>query len=384
MAFTDNQVRLLKAKLDPRYIRTRSSNGTRLSYVEGWHVIAEANRIFGYEAWDRRTISSSCVWTEARGGSYRAVYVAKVRVTVRAGEMNIVREGSGTCEASALTPGQAHELALKGAETDATKRALATFGNPFGLALYNREQSGVSKPRQDKSPTGPWVLRSATGSSIATYDNSNVFIEALRQAMSEAHAIELLYDVWEQNIETLRALHRHTKEESGIIPKLVAHLRSCAVALVKEANKRSAHEAAVSSAEAPENTGLPHKVDKSLLTIAEPKRIRCKEHLRYVASQPCLICGRSPSQAHHLRHAQTRGLGLKVSDEFVVPLCAIHHHQIHTTEKEEAWWKERKIDPLTIAGNLWKRSRERYPAAREASAAQSVEIPNGKGAGPPS
>src|SRR5262245_35094815 len=68
MAFTDTQVRLLKAKLDPRYIRTRNSNGSTLSYVEGWHAIAEANRIFGYEAWDRRTVSASCVWTEAKAG----------------------------------------------------------------------------------------------------------------------------------------------------------------------------------------------------------------------------------------------------------------------------------------------------------------------------
>jgi recombination DNA repair RAD52 pathway protein len=73
MAFTDAQVRLLKAKLDPRYIRTRNANGNTLSYVEGWHAIAEANRIFGYEAWDRRTVSASCVWNEAKAGIYRAV-----------------------------------------------------------------------------------------------------------------------------------------------------------------------------------------------------------------------------------------------------------------------------------------------------------------------
>jgi DNA recombination protein Rad52 len=384
MAFTDNQVRLLKAKLDPTHIRTRSSNGINLSYVEGWHAIAEANRIFGYEGWDRRTIRTSCVWTEVRGGSHRTAYVAKVRVTVRAGDVKIVREGSGTCEACALTPGQAHELALKGAETDATKRALATFGNPFGLALYDREQSGVRKPRRDKFHVGPWVLCSATGSSIASYDKPNAFIEALRLAMSEAPDIELLYDVWGQNIETLRALHRHNKQEPGIIPKLVAHLRSCAVALVKQASNRGTNEATKVSADEPENSGVRHKVDKSLLTIAEPKRIRCKEHLRYVASQACLVCGRSPSHAHHVRYAQARGVALKVSDEFVVPLCAIHHHQIHTTGKEEEWWKERKIEPLKVADDLWKRSRDRYSAARDTSASQSVEVPTGKEAEPPS
>ena len=110
MAFTDSQTRLLKAKLDPRYVRTRNSNGSTLSYVEGWHAIAEANRIFGYEAWDRRTVNASCVWTEAKAGTYRAVYTAKVRITVRAGDVKVVREGSGSCEATAVTAGQAHEL----------------------------------------------------------------------------------------------------------------------------------------------------------------------------------------------------------------------------------------------------------------------------------
>ena len=82
--------------------------------------------------------------------------------------------------------------------------------------------------------------------------------------------------------------------------------------------------------------GARPKIDKSVLTFGESKRIRCKEHLRFVASQPCLICGRSPSHAHHVRYAQSKGLSLKVSDEFTVPLCAIHHHHIHTTGKERS------------------------------------------------
>ena len=145
MALSDTQVRQLRAKLEAKHVKTRKANGTDLHYVEGWHVIAEANRIFGYDAWDRRTLASHCVWSGASGAYHGAAYTAKVRVSVRAGDITIVREGSGTGEGKAPTPGQAHELALKGAETDATKRALATFGNPFGLALYDREQLGVRK-----------------------------------------------------------------------------------------------------------------------------------------------------------------------------------------------------------------------------------------------
>ena len=122
-----------------------------------------------------------------------------------------------------------------------------------------------------------------------------------------------------------------TSDQVGIVPTMVSHLRACAVDLVKTRQQRT-----VSNPVLKGNGGTRHKIDKSVLTISEPKRIRCKEHLRFVASQPCLICGRSPSHAHHMRYAQSRGLSLKVSDEFTVPLCAIHHHQIHTTGKERS------------------------------------------------
>jgi hypothetical protein len=366
MAFTEPQLRQLKAKLDARHVKTRNANGMELSYVEGWHTIAEANRIFGYDSWDRRTIFSSCVWNGVKGGNHQAAYIAKVRVTVRAGDVNIVREGSGTGEANAPTPGQAHELALKGAETDATKRALATFGNPFGLALYDREQTGVKKaPRIAHLPStklqGPWILRSASGSSVASHEKDGDFIDALMYAMSDAGDIERLYDVWEQNIETLRAVHRCSKEASGVVPKLVAHLRACAIALAKGHNNGGdIPTPATNKHKVRQERGERPKIDKSVLTISEPKRIRSKAHLRYVASQPCLICGRSPSHAHHVRYAQSRGLSLKVSDEFTVPLCVIHHHHIHTTGQEREWWQERNVDPLKVADELWgKESRDR-------------------------
>src|SRR5215831_11784248 len=187
MALSDTQVRQLRAKLDARYVKTRKANGADLHYVEGWHVIAEANRIFGHDAWDRRTLASHCVWSGPSGAYHGAAYTAKVRVSVRAGDSTIVREGSGTGEGKAPTPGQAHDLALKGAETDATKRALATFGNPFGLALYDREQSGVRKKREaSEIHAGPWVLRSAAGLSVSSHDTQTAFVAALRRAMTEA------------------------------------------------------------------------------------------------------------------------------------------------------------------------------------------------------
>jgi len=96
--------------------------------------------------------------------------------------------------------------------------------------------------------------------------------------------------------------------------------------------------------------------------------------VRFVASQPCLICGRAPSHAHHIRYAQSRGLSLKVSDEFTVPLCATHHRQIHTTGKEHAWWQERNVDPLKVAADLWQQSREVSQAAATADRDSEGEI----------
>jgi len=100
-----------------------------------------------------------------------------------------------------------------------------------------------------------------------------------------------------------------------------------------------------------------NNVDKSRLTLAEPRRIRNKDHVRFVAQQACLVCGRKPSDPHHLRYAQARALGRKASDEFTVPLCRIHHRALHRAGNERAWWKETGIDPSKVARTLWKKSR---------------------------
>jgi hypothetical protein len=252
---------------------------------------------------------------------------------------------------------------LKGAETDATKRALATFGNPFGLALYDREQAGVRKARTIKSsaPTGPWLLYSPAGEQEASFDKPSEFAVALRKSMSEARDIEILFAIWEENVDTVRALNKHLKQDhlpnSGVAPQLVAHLKRCAIALVKP--HAAADEEVQARSSQALNGGGRQKIDKSLLTISVPKRHRSKEHLQFVAQQPCLICGRSPSQAHHVRFAQSKGLALKVSDEFTVPLCAIHHSENHSTGDERRWWQKHNIEPLAIARHLWEESLKR-------------------------
>jgi hypothetical protein len=94
-------------------------------------------------------------------------------------------------------------------------------------------------------------------------------------------------------------------------------------------------------------------IDKSVLSLPAPRRIRDRDHVRLVAKQPCLVCGRRPADAHHLRFAQSRTLGGKVSDEFTVPLCRGHHREIHRCGNEAAWWKKAGIDPTVSARTLW-------------------------------
>jgi len=95
------------------------------------------------------------------------------------------------------------------------------------------------------------------------------------------------------------------------------------------------------------------RIDKSVLALPEPRRVRDKAHLQFVAAQPCLICGRKPADAHHLRFAQARALGRKVSDEFTVPLCRGHHREVHRHGDEAAWWQQANVDALGTAEKLW-------------------------------
>jgi hypothetical protein len=97
-------------------------------------------------------------------------------------------------------------------------------------------------------------------------------------------------------------------------------------------------------------------IDKGGLALPTPRRIRDREHVKSVSKQPCLICGRHPADAHHLRFAQSRSLGSKVSDEFTVPLCRGHHRELHRCGDEPAWWRKIGIDPTAPARILWLRS----------------------------
>lgn len=144
--------------------------------------------------------------------------------------------------------------------------------------------------------------------------------------------------------------------ESAFERKLSAFSAELVEALVAPPESLATEAVAGTSVgEAPES--ISGGIDKSVLTFPEPRRQRSREHLRFVARQACLLCGRQPSDAHHVRYAQPRALGRKSSDEFTVPLCRIHHRAVHRVGDERGWWRQARIDPLKVARRLWKRTR---------------------------
>jgi DNA repair and recombination protein RAD52 len=147
--FSAQQRAALTAPLDAEHVKEREQAGRTFSYLEGWKVIEEANRIFGFDGWTRQTVEMKCVaererkiGKEKRDG-FGVSYIAKVQIVVLAGVTQITREGIGAGHGIDSDLGLAHESAIKEAETDAMKRALMTFGNQFGLALYDKEQTNV-------------------------------------------------------------------------------------------------------------------------------------------------------------------------------------------------------------------------------------------------
>jgi hypothetical protein len=120
------------------------------------------------------------------------------------------------------------------------------------------------------------------------------------------------------------------------------------------------------------HNGQPAPTEPGAATVSvirKPVRDRDRDHLRFVAAQPCLVCGRTPSDPHHIKFAEQRGMGRKVSDRFTVPICRLHHRELHRRGNERAWWQNYGIDPLAIAATIWSRT---HPPALPASLADDT------------
>jgi ERF superfamily/AT hook motif len=146
------------------------------------------------------------------------------------------------------------------------------------------------------------------------------------------------------------------KRKRGRPRKIQAEVEENIAALVSSAPviDQNSAPAAISL----QTDALQSKIQKSELTFSEPRRHRDKAHLKFVASHPCLVCGRSPADAHHLRFTQPRAMGSKVSDEFTVPLCRTHHRDNHRFGDEVAWWGRQAVDPVETSRKLWVSTRQ--------------------------
>ncbi|MCS5699630.1 RAD52 family DNA repair protein [Cyanobium sp. FGCU-52] len=229
--FSPEQLGALSAPLDRANVRQREQGRGKVAYVEGWFAVAEANRIFGFDGWQRQTIAVRCVAQAERTigrdqkPGWGVTYTARVRVTVTAGGLTpLIREGSGAGHGIDVDLGQAHESALKEAETDAMKRALMTFGNPFGLALYDKAQRQVSSAAgQGDGAQRPPVSRPAAGAPAAGGPSP---APAHTQAAASTAQPSAPADPGQQTLDAETIRHLHTSLRALPRPQLESLTRA--------------------------------------------------------------------------------------------------------------------------------------------------------------
>ena len=268
MSFSAKQIHALRRNLKDSHIRTRQLNGRELSYIEGWHAIAEANRIFGHDGWNRETVETKCVLSREIRGTFQAVYIAKVRITVRSGDP-VVREGHGTAR-----PRVAHRV---------------------------RCMTWPSKRRRPMPPNELW-----------RHSASHLAWRFISSHYSQRRS---------QPRRMVKVASRHRSPATTMWPHPSPQFnRDCCLIGTQLPAQALSGLVQTDHGLTPSASQIMRRERRAVA----PVRRRDRDHLRFVASQPCLICGRSPSDPHHLRFMQPRATGLKVSDEFTVPRAMPH------------------------------------------------------------
>ena len=229
-------------------------------------------------------------------------------------------------------------------------------GNVNGAnGLEPREDVAVSQPRMPKRvPRKPKTLLEATASAV------------LRdELMAELAAIATDDEALAWALRSLPAKNTLTSGDASVIEQAFQLKMEAVQPLNAPSSDLGGREQQHFLNATQFDSGLPSEkvvdvdgpisapIDGQAISLIKPIRKRDKAHRDFVCSQPCLICGRSPSDAHHIRFGQPRALGRKVSDEFTVPLCRVHHRDLHRCSDEKKWWQAVKIEPMEIAQKLW-------------------------------
>ncbi len=230
-----------------------------------------------------------------------------------------------------------------------------------GPSEHSRARAASSARTPILEPEASAVLRerfSAELKDIASAEDATIWAHRILGAKNSLTAVDArkIEDAFQARLITLGGTANADIIDAPLTP--VAS-ESQASSVLAEPGERSASDG----------------VDKSRLAHPEPRRFRDKHHVKFVAKQPCLICGRRPSDTHHLRYAQHRALGRKVSDEFTVPLCRGHHREVHGCGDEAAWWAKAGVDPTVSARALWLETHP-LPTAQDGikGATSTVEI----------
>jgi hypothetical protein len=230
-----------------------------------------------------------------------------------------------------------------GPASASTSKLIGNDAAPFPMRKHtqgNGPPPGAARPSRPPAlaPEQSSGLRDRLLAELESLKSMDAIFAWAKTALTDKNSLvvgdaKLVEDTFEQKLHDLAA---EPASAPSVMPSAV------------DARSTSAAAAAEGGTTPGNTTGKPGrlKVDKSVLTLAEPRRHRDREHLRWVKTQPCLICGRKPSDAHHLRFIQPRALGFRVSDEFAVPLCRVHHRAAHRANAEPSWWAAFGIEPV--------------------------------------
>jgi hypothetical protein len=253
----------------------------------------------------------------------------------------------------------------EGAKTDAANKAGAT--DKGHLAARLRPTAALEEGARATSPSGGREKVVRVAGTVLGPEPSAALREQLLDAVCQLQSADGAADWVHKNLAAKNTLIDADADavEAGFRERLAtieagsAARRGEAQTAAEGAEARverpflaPTNDAAAAQIILPSSTGLRRR-----RVVRKTIRLRDKEHCKFVASQPCIVCGRTPSEAHHIRIAQPRALGRKVSDEYTVPVCRLHHRELHGYGDEASWWAAVSIDPLPVALELWRTSR---------------------------
>jgi ERF superfamily len=219
-----------------------------------------------------------------------------------------------------------------------------------GMGRLRTDSKGSTNGAQQSVSNGPAGLGNAKKLGSPTLKRE------LSTALSASLRTELLREIEDLSAADDAALWAHRKlaaknQLCKADAQQVEEAFAAKLAVISAKNAKS--DQLLSEENLAKQTSAAAEITKSVLVFPEPRRVRDRDHIRHVIKQPCLVCGRRPSDPHHLRFAQSRALGRKVSDEFTVPLCRGHHRELHRHGDEAAWWQKLELDPTGAARALW-------------------------------